>query len=288
MSAQEIESERFCPESGPSFFIDSHCHLDFSDFDLDRGKIWRASKQCGVSSAIVPGVAPEQWGRAKKIAKQFNEIYYAVGVHPWWVNALFAHGESMDSVVAGLREQQRKALKEKKCVAVGECGLDKMIQASAEHQYAIFDYQVKLAVEYDKPLIIHSRKAHNEVMHHIDRVDVARGGVIHAFSGSYELARQYVDRGFYLGIGGTITYERAKKTRDALAKLPLESLLLETDAPDMPLQGKQGQRNSPEFIPDIAKVVAEIKNESVEKVAQVTTQNACTLFSLEPAKFACS
>lgn len=284
MSENDSKSPRFCPEHGPSFYFDSHCHLDFSDFDDDREEIWRDTKKNGVLATVVPGVAPEQWARSKKLSQQFNDIFFSVGVHPWWVAPLFSRGQKVETVVSELREKQKKALKHEKCVAVGECGLDKMIQASPEHQYEIFDYQVQLAQEFEKPLIIHSRKAHNEVMTHIDRAELKRGGVIHAFSGSAELAKQYIDRGLYIGVGGTITYDRAKKTRDTIAKLPLESILLETDAPSMPLQGHQGQRNSPEYIPEIARVVAEIKNESIEKVAQVTTENSCKLFGIEPAQ----
>ncbi len=269
-----------------AFFIDSHCHFDFSDFDGEREKVWQESLRRGVVAMVMPGVAVEQWARAKKISKKFNAIYFSAGIHPWWIAQLCKSSDELEALLPQLREKHIKMLKSKKCIAVGECGLDKMIKVPAECQYEVFDYQVQLAAEYNKPLIVHSRKAHNEVMHHIDRVSLSRGGVIHAFSGSEALAKQYIDRGFYIGVGGTITYDRAKKTRDAIKSIPLSSIVLETDAPDMPLQGKQGQRNSSEFLPDIAQAIAEIKGETIDVVAQKTTENSCRLFGLDPAGFA--
>lgn len=295
----DAEHKSFTTESGPSFFIDSHCHFDFSDFDVDRKKIWRDSNSRGVLAAVIPGIAVDEWRRAKKICQEFNALYFSVGVHPWWVEQLFGVGvkvkgakrpenaKRVEDVIPALRQQHIDALKDKKCVAIGECGLDKMIAASVEHQYEVFDYQVKLAAEYHLPLIIHSRKAHGEVMHHLNKVSLSRGGVVHAFSGGETLAKQYVERGFYLGVGGSITYERAKKTRETIRKMPLSCIVLETDAPNMPIQGRQGQRNSPEYLPEIAQVVAEIKGVTVEEVAQKTTENSCRLFSLNPAAFAC-
>ncbi len=266
-------------------FIDSHCHFDFSDFDGEREKIWQACQSAGVLATIIPGVAPEQWPRAKKLCQNFNAAYFSVGIHPWWIGQLFSENAEVESVIENLQGKQRKALQSDKCVAVGECGLDKMIKTSPNLQYDVFDFQVALAAEYGKPLIIHSRKAHGEVMHHIKHHQPSGGGVIHAFSGSYEAAAQFIDRGFYIGVGGTITYERAKKTRDAIKAIPLDAIVLETDAPDMPLHGRQGQRNSPEFISDIAQVLADLKGETLERVAQKTTENACRLFSLRCESF---
>lgn len=269
----------------PYFFIDSHCHFDFSDFDGEREKVWRESNKRGVLAAVIPGVALEQWARAKKICKTFNGVYFSAGVHPWWVGQLFPEGDLDEAFLAQIYEKHKKVLASKKCVAIGECGLDKMINAPVDHQFAVFDYQVKLAAELKLPLILHARKTHNEVMKHIDNADVTSGGVIHAFSGSVEIAKQYIERGFYIGVGGTITYERAKKTQDAIRNIPIENIVLETDAPDMPIHGKQGQRNSPEYLPEIAAALAALKNMSVEEVAQKTTENTCRLFNLKSENF---
>ncbi len=212
-------------------------------------------------------------------------MYFSAGFHPWWVGQLFPEGDLDENLLGHIREKHRKMLKAKKCVAIGECGLDKMINAPVAHQFAVFDYQVKLAAELNMPLILHSRKAHNEIMKHLDSAGVSGGGVIHAFSGSYELAKQYIDRGFYIGVGGAVTYERAKKTHEAIRKIPIERIVLETDAPSMPIHGRQGQRNSPEYIPEIATALADLKNISIEEIAVQTTQNACSLFNLDVSNF---
>jgi TatD DNase family protein len=165
-------------------------------------------------------------------------------------------------------------------VAIGECGLDAAITTSLAIQLPVFEAQLCLATELGLPIIIHCRRSHNELTSLLKRNKLPPGGVIHAFSGSYEMAKQYWDMGFYLGIGGTITYERAHKTREAVKRMPLDALLLESDAPDMPLAGKQGQRNSPEHIPLIAQALAELRGESVQLIAEQTTRNAQTLFKI--------
>jgi len=128
------------------------------------------------------------------------------------------------------------------------------------------------------PLVVHCRKAHNELLRELNKTSLPAGGVIHAFTGSYEMACDYVSRGFYLGVGGSITYPRAQKTRDALARISLEYLVLETDAPDMPLSGYQGQRNTPLQLPAIAQSLAGLHGVSMQTVAAITAANARKLF----------
>jgi TatD DNase family protein len=153
-----------------------------------------------------------------------------------------------------------------------------MIATPLELQQQLLAIHIEVANQLRKPLIIHCVRAHNELIALLKKNKAEVGGVIHAFSGSYEVAQQYVELGFYLGIGGTITYERAQKTRAAAAKIALEFLVLETDAPDMPLQGKQGQRNSPENIPQIARVLADLRGVTVDEIAAATNHNAMQLF----------
>lgn len=141
-------------------------------------------------------------------------------------------------------------------------------------------WHLQLAIEFNKPVILHSVRAHHYLLPILKKYRPQRGGVIHAFSGSYETAKQYWDAGFYLGIGGTISYERAAKTRAAVQQMPLESLVLETDAPDMPLQGTQGQRNSPEKLLEIAHCLAALRAQSVEQIAQQTSANTWKLFGI--------
>jgi TatD DNase family protein len=140
------------------------------------------------------------------------------------------------------------------------------------------DVHLQVARELSMPIIIHCRKAHNEMMKSLSGQNIKSGGVIHAFSGSIDLAKQYWALGFYLGVGGTITYERANKTRETVKQLPIEAMVLETDAPDMPLSGKQGQRNSPENIPEVARTLANIRGDSLQYIAQQTTENTKKLF----------
>lgn len=256
-------------------YVDSHCHFDFSDFDVDREAVWQECLGHGVTTMVIPGVEPKQWPSAAQLTEQHAGIFYAVGIHPWWVEKWIAES-SVESTYRCLREN----LIASKCVAVGECGLDAMIETPLVEQLNILRVHLQLASELSLPLIIHCRKAHNELLIELKKFNLPAGGVIHAFSGSVELALSYWSLGFCVGVGGTITYERAHKTRDAVKKLPIEAIVLETDAPDMPLQGRQGQRNNPANIPLIAQALADIRGESIEYIAQKTTQNARRLFNV--------
>ncbi|RYY75129.1 MAG: TatD family deoxyribonuclease [Gammaproteobacteria bacterium] len=260
--------------------FDSHCHFDFEAFDNDRESLWHACNKRGVRYLIIPGVAPEQWQKADDVARAYNNIYIGVGLHPWWVEKMLAP-ENIENYLADIKTKLSANISLEKCVAVGECGLDAFIETPMQLQQQVLDVHLQLAQEIAMPLIIHCRKGHNELFVQLSKYNLPAGGVIHAFSGSYELAARYWSMGFRLGIGGTITYERANKTREAVKKLPLESLLLETDAPDMPLQGRQGQRNTPESISDIAHTLAELRYESLEKIATQTTLNSKTLFKIK-------
>lgn len=254
-------------------FIDSHCHFDFAAFDEDRYVIWQQCQTAGVKQLIIPGTQPQQWQHALKVSQQFNGIYMAAGFHPWWIDTVGA----IDDVV---REHWQKQLAEPDCVAIGECGIDNTRSTPMDQQMAFFLEHLKLACDAQLPLIIHLRKSHNETLKELQRYRPKAGGVIHGFSGSLECAQQYWQLGFYLGIGGTITYSRANKTRNTVRQIPLDAIVLETDAPDMPLAGHQGQRNTPLQIPIIAQTLADLRNESLETIADITTKNTKELFSL--------
>lgn len=263
--------------------FDSHCHFDFPEFDADREQIWAGCRMLGIEQLMIPGVSPDQWARAEKIAQQLPGIYFSAGVHPWFIEhslpQIRISGFSATDAQQ-LREQLAFWLAKPQCRALGECGLDGAIDVPLDLQMTLLECQLRLARELNKPLILHCRKAHNEMMQLLAREPLPAGGVIHAFSGSLEMAQHYWKLGFYLGIGGTITYERASKTRAAVTAMPLESLLLETDAPDMPLAGYQGQRNSPEKLLRVAQCLAELRGENLEYVALQTTTNAERLFNL--------
>jgi TatD DNase family protein len=270
--------------------FDSHCHFDFAVFDNDRDLIWRKCDALGITHLIIPGVAPEQWPTAIGIAQQYRNIYLGVGLHPWWINEESIKNEGLkkdivendiEHFLKNLRLQLQKNIRQQKCVAIGECGLDAVVETPIALQQQVLDIHLQLAQQISKPLIIHCRKAHNELLVQLKSYNLRAGGVIHGFSGSYELAASYWDMGFRLGIGGTITYERANKTRAAVKKLPLESMLLETDAPDMPLSGKQGERNSPAHIIEIAQTLADLRGEPLGKIAAQTTLNSRTFFKID-------
>jgi TatD DNase family protein len=268
-------------------FFDSHCHFDFVEFNADRAALWQACNAQGITHLLMPGVTPDQWQTAAQLCTQYAGLFYAAGIHPHWIerqswfqtdtNSLLGMAER-EKIVALIQHEFIQSVHSGNCVAVGECGLDKMIATPLELQQQLLTTHIEVAKQLRKPLIIHCVRAHNELIALLKKNKAEAGGVIHAFSGSYEVAQQYVDLGFYLGIGGTITYERAQKTRAAAAKIPLEFLVLETDAPDMPLQGKQGQRNSPEHIPQIAQVLADLRGIAVDEVAAITCRNAIRLF----------
>ena len=252
--------------------FDSHCHFDFAAFDSDREAEWHACAALGLDRLLVPGIEPRQWPVAQSLAKRQAGIYFAVGVHPWYLEKLpdgFHLGEAIAPFVG-----------ERECVAIGECGLDAVIDTPMAVQEAHFKQHLEAAEHHKLPLVLHVRKTHAQVQSLLKQTTLPAGGVIHGFSGSLEQAEWYWSRGFRLGIGGTITYDRARKTRRAAQLLPLDAIVLETDAPDMPLQGRQGQRNSPTYLPLIAQALADLREESLVEVQERTSVNAQTLFGL--------
>lgn len=257
-------------------YVDSHCHFDFTEFDADRKAVWQACHNTGVRQLLIPGTEPEQWQRARDIAGNTDGVYFSVGVHPWWLRSVFSDkSENEHAVWQKMKEQAQHPL----CLAIGECGLDKLkTEVDIDHQIVSTIIHIELANQLNLPVIFHCVKAHNELIKILKENPVKAGGVVHAFAGSEQIANTYIDMGLMLGIGGTITYERAIKTREAVAAVPLKNLLLETDAPDMPICGEQGERNSPENIPVIAKVLSDIRSESVETIARQTTENFEAIF----------
>lgn len=249
--------------------IDSHCHFDFAAFDEDRDIIWQRCRDIGIRRLIIPGTEPTQWEHAAQHSAQYEGIYSACGLHPWWIN---------DKTTQNISTQIGVFCQQHQVVAIGECGLDKHINIDLSTQEHIFREHLKIACDLQLPLIIHVRSLHNEVIKLLKHFKPKARGVIHAFSGSEHIAREYWQLGFCLGVGGVISYERANKTRNALKAMPLEALLLETDAPDMPLAGFQGQRNSPEFLPDIAEHLAQLREQSYAQICLQTTTNCEQLF----------
>ncbi|MGB1309721.1 MAG: TatD family hydrolase [Leucothrix sp.] len=252
--------------------IDSHCHLDLAAFDIDRDIVMQRASENGISDVIIPAVQASGWGKLQALVGQDNPlcVHAAYGLHP-----VFDPFHSEHDLV--LLEQQLG----QSCVAVGECGLDFFIDDyDCTRQLAFFTAQLDLAVQFQLPVIIHSRKSLDLVLKEL-RLRPSLQGVVHSFSGSEQQAKQLIEQGFYLGFGGPITYPRANKLRRLVAELPLEWLLLETDAPDQPDITKRGQRNEPSWLPTVAACFAELRGCSIEEVAEVTSCNSECLFGLE-------
>lgn len=249
--------------------IDSHCHLDFSIFDDDRKKLVSDAKKLGISQFVVPGVEASQWQKLTDLSEQYPEFNYALGIHPYFLKSY------KPQHLQHLRHQ----LENSSAIAVGECGIDGSLP-DLPLQQSIFQAHVELANEFNKPLIVHHRKSHHLILQTFAKTKPQCGGVIHAFSGSKQDALKYIELGFKLGIGGTITYPRANKTRIAVSELPLESLVLETDSPDMPINGFQGQRNEPKRLINVAEALAQLKNTSIANVAEQTQLNTIEIFNL--------
>lgn len=254
--------------------IDSHCHLDFKEFDDNRDKILQNCQKLGIKKILIPGTKTSGFTKQRQLAKCHSELDIAFGLHPYFLESSFK--QSLD-VMASMIAQHREEI-----VAVGEIGLDLAIteRVSFKLQKQAFQSQLALAKQYQLPVILHHRKSHNELIQILKLNDFRNGGVVHAFSGSLQVARQYIEMGFKLGVGGTITYPRAQKTRETIAQVPLDTLLLETDAPDMPLCGKQGQVNSPLNLPEIVASLCELRSETEHQIVTQTTQTYQALFNL--------
>ncbi|WP_194755273.1 TatD family hydrolase [Aliidiomarina indica] len=222
----------FLPGPNLDVVTDAHCHLDFPDFDDDRDAMLARARDAGVSRFLVPGVQASQWARLEAMAAKYTDWSIAFGLHPYFIDA---HEEADLKTLA---EQLSHG-----AIAVGEIGLDATVD-NFEKQKLIFTQQLAIAAEQQLPVILHHRKTLDTMLAAVRKAGIQQG-MVHAFSGSYEQAMAWIDQGFYLGVGGVITYQRAQKTRRTLAQVPLERLLLETDSPDMPLHGYQGQRNEP-------------------------------------------
>ena len=267
-------------------YIDSHCHLDFPALRESLAEMLEAATAASIAAIIIPGVCPVQWHEAEHLIATHNRqttpltLYGAAGLHPWWIEDYQLKGETETPLIDRFERELRDRIEAARPIAIGECGLDGAINTELPLQQRLFECQLRLAEEFQLPLIVHVRRSHNEALRCLDKAGGHLRGVIHGFSGSEQQAREYWRRGFSLGVGGSITYERAKKTRRAFTQLPLEALLLETDAPDMPLSGCQGEVNTPLQLLEVAAVLAELRGLPLADVARQTTLNAQRLFAL--------
>ncbi|MEZ8101339.1 TatD family hydrolase [Vibrio bivalvicida] len=252
--------------------FDTHCHLDFDAFKPNLAAQIKLANQVGVERFVIPSIGPSNWNRLEQLAAQYSSIYYAVGIHPYFVDIdSHIYQEQLDELLSQNNE---------KCVAVGECGLDAMVKVDSQIQERVFIQQLELAQSHQLPIILHARKTHNRLLQLLKQYGFSQGGVLHGFSGSYQQAMQFVELGFYIGVGGVITCPRAKKTRQAVCQLPLECILLETDSPDMPLYGYQGNSNHPQMLAQILSCLALLKGIPEQTIAESVWKNSHSVFGL--------
>lgn len=227
--------------------------------------------RAGVQAIISPAITAASWPQLRRITADYAHIHPAYGLHPMFI----------DKHQRGDIDMLEQWLDRERPVAIGECGLD-FYTASQDRKQQIecFEAQLSLAGRYELPVIIHARKAVEEVLQRIRRHPRLRG-VIHSYSGSLEQARQFIDKGFYLGFGGPVTWPKSTRLRKLVTALPLDALLLETDAPDQADAGHRGERNEPCFLPLIAAQIANLKKLEFEEVTSTTTKNATSLFRLQ-------
>lgn len=253
-----------------TWLVDSHVHIDDASFDGDRDKVLACAAEAGVRLMIVPGVDAASWPRIHALCRRHAGLYPAYGLHPLFL------AQHRPEHLHLLRER----LADGSAVALGEIGLDFYVEAlDRGQQRHYFEEQLALAQERQLPVIVHARRAVEEVILALRRFPGLRG-VVHSFAGSAQQAERLYGMGFMLGIGGPITYPRAKRLRRLVAGMPIEFLLLETDAPDQPNAGHQGMRNDPVRMLETLRIVAEVRGESPGAVAAATTANARRLFGL--------
>ncbi|WP_297121021.1 TatD family hydrolase [uncultured Enterobacter sp.] len=254
-------------------FVDTHCHFDFPPFTGDEPHSIVRAAQAGVRAIIVPSVQADRFERVLNLARQHDALYAALGLHPIVIE--HHHDGDIDRLDDALKAPNGKL------VAIGEIGLDLYRDdPQFERQQAILDAQLRLAKRHDLPAILHSRRTHDKLAMHLKRQDLPRTGVVHGFSGSLQQAQRFIELGYRIGVGGTITYPRASKTRDVIAQLPLSALLLETDAPDMPLSGFQGQPNRPEQAARVFAELCELRKEPEDVIADALLENTRATFGI--------
>jgi TatD DNase family protein len=250
--------------------VDSHCHFDAQEFDGDRAAVHARALAAGVGIQVVPAVGTASWTKLKAVCAEFPGLHAAYGLHPMY----------LDAHRPGHLDELREWIERESPVAVGECGLDYFVDGldQAAQQF-YFDGQLRLARDFDLPVIVHARRAVDAVISSIRRIGGLRG-VVHSFSGSAEQAAQLHKLGFLLGIGGPVTYERANRLRGIVATMPIEQLLLETDSPDQPGAGYRGERNEPAHLVEVLDVVANLRGIPRDELASITTANARCLFNI--------
>ncbi len=269
-----------------AFWIDTHCHWDAPEFDADRDALRAAARTVGVAHCVIPAVERSNWDTVRDLAHRWGDSY-ALGIHPLYT------GRALDSDIDALAQALEAHHNDPRLVAIGEIGLDFFVPGlDADRQTWFYEEQLKLARRFGLPVILHVRKSSDQLLKGLRQLPV-QGGIAHAFNGSAQQAQLFIDRGFALGFGGAVTYDRALHLRRLVQDLPMSAMVVETDAPDIPphwlyttaearAHGQAQGRNQPAEIPRIAQVLTEIRSqrpsgarEQLSDWEQITTANAC-------------
>jgi len=250
--------------------IDTHCHLDVEDFDADRTAVLDRARRVGVIAQVVPAIHADGWDALTALCATEPDLYPALGLHPVYIDR---HRET------DLKALERR-IGESPPLAVGEIGLDfYLTELDRKRQQAFFEAQLIIARDAGLPVIVHVRKAHDQVLEALGRIAV-KGGIIHAFNGSLDQGQRYAGRGFKLGFGGMLTFARSTKLRRLARELPLDAIVLETDAPDLTVASHRGERNSPEYLPEVLTALGEVRAADPATLADRTTRNARAVLEL--------
>ena len=249
-------------------FIDTHCHLDAAEFSGDREAVIRSAQSAGVAVMVLPAVEVSAFKTLRSLCRAHAGLVYALGIHPMLVDR--ASDEDLDHLRLSLQEHRDDPA----LVAVGEIGLDHFVAGlDRERQSRFFVAQLKMAREFDLPVILHIRHAQDQVLKHLRQAGV-RSGIAHAFNGSPQQAAAFIEQGCVLGFGGAMTFERALRIRRLARELPEEALVLETDAPDIAPAWLHPGRNAPAELVQIASTLSTLRDRSLEDIARITAANA--------------
>ena len=256
--------------------IDTHAHLDFKEFDKDRAEVIQRAFDSGVKKIINVGCNVERSKASVRLAREYEQVYASIGCHP----------HDVGNCEAGIMNQElRKLAKYNKVIAVGECGLDYYRLEREEdkiEQQKLFKMQIKLAKDLDLPLIIHCRDAYEDLLEILKNYDLReRPGVTHCFLGSWEQAKNFLDLGFYVFFTGAITFSKKEKTLEAMKRIPLDKILIETDCPYLAPEPKRGARNEPAYVKYVAEKIAEVRGIDFAEAAKMTYNNSVKLFNLK-------
>ncbi len=253
--------------------LDTHCHLDDNRYIDDLQEVLKNALDANVKGFLIPGADMKNLPRAKEISHVNNSVFYAAGVHPYDIDFYD-------------REVLKRYLKDERCIAVGECGLDYFRlpkndkEGEKSRQKEAFIDQINLAIEVQKPLIVHVREASKDSLDILKKYasGKVKGGVLHCYNAS-EILLDLADDNFYFGIGGVLTFKNAKNLVNILPRIPKDKIIIETDAPYLTPHPHRGKRNEPYYTTLVAKKIAEILDMSVEEVEELTTKNALNLFN---------